>query len=1268
MKTRRGLGILLTILIFTALFTINPLSIVEAATYGDYEYRLINEDTEVEITGYNGSEVDIIIPSEITGKSVTSIGDFVFVGKNLSSVDIPNSVTIIGDKAFITNQLTSIKLPDGITKIGNAAFENNQLTSVTIPDGVTLIYPYTFRNNKLTSITIPDGVRSIGERAFDTNQLTSITISDSVRSIGNNAFETNQLTNVLIPDSVTSIGIGAFSNNLITNVSIPYTTTYIGAYAFWSNFVSRIDTVIHGKLGSEAESYAISNRHTFISTYATSIAINGQDEKLYIDTLGGSLQMIASSEPKEALHKGIIWTVTPITGNAEIDQTGLLTAIKNGIVTVTATSKYDSGIKDSLDITITNQKGTDIGGLIVTDTIWDKSGSPYYVISDLVIDERAKLSIEPGVEVILQNHIKVLGTIELNGNEDENITINRPGSNINKIELTNLSQKNIIENTKFDNITLNISSNETVMNNIILNNGGILEVSGSNNIIKNSNLKKTSLKIDGQYNEVINSVIDDRSIVNYGLLISRGALYTKITNCTVKNIYQYGVMAYATMSEITDSHIIDNGSVGIYVDTSSSLYNFTIKNTEVKGNNTGILLKDSTGSVHLLGNNIYANDMGIMVDNQSLYKRSHIFKGNNIYSNDIGIRTNSIYNNEIAQNNIYNNLTYNLFAPYGLGTLDYSENYWGLLVEDEIKSTILDFYDDYDLYKVNVVPFLESPIKPIIAVESVNLNKEELELIEGSTDQLIATVLPEDAINKKVSWTSSNPLVATVDEAGLVTAIAEGEATITVTTEDGNHTASCTVIVEKPIVEVESVSLNKANITLIEGATEALIATVLPEDATNKNIGWSSSNPSIVTVDETGLVTAVKEGETVITVTIEDGGYTANCLVKVEKPFIEVESVSINKKNITLLEGSSETLIATVLPEESTNKKVTWTSSNPSVATVDETGLVTALAEGEVLITVTTDDGGYISSCIVTVETNINWEIWAPQYNIEPDKTWTIEFNKIIDIKTIKENNIYVTDQNGQIISMYYYQRQQDIEKVIYIVPIKDYQSGQTYTLWIRDLMAEDGSMLSKNIKMQFTIRGSSKIGLNGISISPKTMELSYNGETRNIIATVLPTDATNKNITWLTSNSRVATVASGLVTAVGPGEATITAITEDGSFSASCVVSVMQINPKYNVIIDGISKEIDEDYLMYEEDNKLWVPLRFIAEALSAEVTWDNSTKEITFNKGEKTLQISINSNYATIKDGRTFCEIEYVSNALGYDIVWDLSSTTLIFTTVEF
>ena len=163
--------------------------------------------------------------------------------------------------------------------------------------------------------------------------------------------------------------------------------------------------------------------------------------------------------------------------------------------------------------------------------------------------------------------------------------------------------------------------------------------------------------------------------------------------------------------------------------------------------------------------------------------------------------------------------------------------------------------------------------------------------------------------------------------------------------------------------KVTGVSLSLNTLTLDVGDSETLNATVQPDNATNQNVTWSSNNAEVATV-ENGVVTAIGEGETTITVTTKDGCKTATCIVTVTVP---VTGVKLNKETLELFTDGSETLTATVEPGNATNKNVTWSSSDETIATVDNNGTVTAVGAGEATITVTTEDGSKTATCQVTV-------------------------------------------------------------------------------------------------------------------------------------------------------------------------------------------------------------------------------------------------------------------------------------------------------------
>jgi uncharacterized protein YjdB len=256
-------------------------------------------------------------------------------------------------------------------------------------------------------------------------------------------------------------------------------------------------------------------------------------------------------------------------------------------------------------------------------------------------------------------------------------------------------------------------------------------------------------------------------------------------------------------------------------------------------------------------------------------------------------------------------------------------------------------------------------------VNSVTVSPASVTLDPNGTQQLTANVdaTPASA-DKSVTWTSSNPSVATVSESGLVTAVAQGTATITATSNlDNTKSGTCSVTVNAPAapIPVTAISLNKSATTIGIGSSETLTVNYTPADAnTGKAVSWSSSNTSIATVDNSGKVTGVAAGSATITATsTTDNNITASCAVTVQA--VAVTGVSINPTSANLQIGGSTDLTYTILPANATDKSVSWSSSNTAVANVNNNGHVTAVAAGTATITVTTTDGNKTASCTVTV-------------------------------------------------------------------------------------------------------------------------------------------------------------------------------------------------------------------------------------------------------------------------------------------------------------
>ena len=167
----------------------------------------------------------------------------------------------------------------------------------------------------------------------------------------------------------------------------------------------------------------------------------------------------------------------------------------------------------------------------------------------------------------------------------------------------------------------------------------------------------------------------------------------------------------------------------------------------------------------------------------------------------------------------------------------------------------------------------------VVAVTGITLDRTSVSLTEGQQVTLTATVEPADATDKTVTWTTSNSGVATVDQNGTVTAVAEGTATITAAA--GDKSATCAVTVQKNVVAVTGITLDRSSVSLTEGQQVTLTATVEPADATDKTVTWTTSNSGVATVDQNGTVTAVAEGTA--TITAKAGDKSATCAVTVKK-------------------------------------------------------------------------------------------------------------------------------------------------------------------------------------------------------------------------------------------------------------------------------------------------------------------------------------------------------------------------------------------------
>lgn len=186
----------------------------------------------------------------------------------------------------------------------------------------------------------------------------------------------------------------------------------------------------------------------------------------------------------------------------------------------------------------------------------------------------------------------------------------------------------------------------------------------------------------------------------------------------------------------------------------------------------------------------------------------------------------------------------------------------------------------------------------------------------------------------------------------------------------------------------------------------------------------------------------------------------------------KVSNVTLDRTNLHVKEGETRQLNASVYPENAVNKKVNWVSNNSLVASVDRTGMVTAIKQGTAVIKVQTEDGGFEASAIITVEKNNpsenGYKIWEPVRNVPQDKKWSITYNQLVDVSTSTLENIYVTDSSNRIVPTLNLGTLETA--TIVVTPKEPYQRGQSYTLWIKNVRSVNGDYLKENVKMDFTI------------------------------------------------------------------------------------------------------------------------------------------------------------------------------------------------------
>ncbi|MBQ0165032.1 MAG: Ig domain-containing protein [Bacteroidales bacterium] len=526
-----------------------------------------------------------------------------------------------------------------------------------------------------------------------------------------------------------------------------------------------------------------------------------------------------------------------------------------------------------------------------------------------------------------------------------------------------------------------------------------------------------------------------------------------------------------------------------------------------------------------------------------------------------------------------------------------------------------------------------------VVVSSISVTPSTASLTVGDTQQLSATISPSNATNKNVTWSSGNTSIATVSSTGLVTAKAAGTVTIKATAADGSGVyGSCTVTIKNSTIAVSSISVTPSTASLTVGTTKQLSATVSPSNATNKNVTWSSSNTSIATVSSAGLVTAKAAGTVTIKATAADGsGVYGSCTVTVTN----------------------------VIPPTNTYT-ITVTSSNTSMGTVSGSG---TYESGQTVTVKATPASGYrfvkwsdgsvqnpyTFTAIKDISLTATFAQTTPSdvlgaNDVKPNKSYIIytDVRGGLTVRAQNDTRIWGTsegDVNQEVSLSNTFQHfafiKQGDNLYLYNVATKKYVSADLQGTLTDQPSAPITFADASNGTVRLVFDASHNINLGGskqvlidswtykddgnsfriieaadfynglvtnVTVSPSTASLAV-GDTQQLSATVSPSNATNKNVTWSSGNTSIATVLStGLVTAKAAGTVTIKATAADGSgVYGSCTVTIknstiavssISVTPSTASLTVGTTKQLSATVSPSNATNK--------------NVTWSSSNTSI--------------------------------------------------------
>jgi|WetSurMetagenome_2_1015567.scaffolds.fasta_scaffold03649_2 uncharacterized protein YjdB len=959
------------------------------------------------------------------------------------------------------------------------------------------------------------------------------------------------------------------------------------------------------------------------------ITVTGASGATIITTDNGTLQLSAAIMPANATNKTVTWTIVNGTGEATINSTGVVSAVNNGTVTARATANDNSGVSGALVITISNQiipvTGVTVTGAGGATTITTDNGTLQMsaaVVPANATDKTVTWSVVNGTGHAVINSTGLVTAVE-NGTVSVIATAN-DGSTVSGTLVITLSNQVV-------SVTAISVSGEGGATTISTDNG-TLQLSAS--VIPANATDKTvtwsivngtgqaTINSSGLVTATDNGTVTARASSNESPGVS-GTLVITITNQIVP-VTGINVTGTGGVSTITT----DNGTLQMNAEIlPANATDKTVTWSVVNG--TGQATINSTGSVTAVDNGTVtvratANDgsevsgtLVITISNQIVPVTGIIVTGagglTSISTNNGTLQLNAAVS---PANSTNKTVAWSIINGTGEATI----NATGLVTAlNNGTVTARATANDGSGVIGNLVITISNQIISVTSISVTGAGGARIITTVNGSLQLSASVLPENATIKTVIWSLINGTgQATINAAGLVTAVADGTVTAQATANDGSGVTGILVItINSSMIPVTNITITGAggvNTISSDKGILQLSEAVLPGNASDNSVTWSIINGTgEATINSTGLVTAIANGSVTAIATANDGtGVYGTFLINISNQIVLVSTIIVSGAGgLTSIISDNGTLqlSAEVLPANSTDKTVTWSIVNGTgQATISPTGLVTGVDNGTVTARASANDGSAITGTLVITLSNqvvpvtsINVTGAGNATTISTDNG-TLQLNAEVLPANATNKNVSWSVINGT--------GQASVSSTGLVT------ATDNGIVTVR-ATADDGTDVSGTLVITISNQLIPVTGIIVTGAGGATVISSDNG-TLQLIATVLPANATSKTITWSIVNGSGQAIinTSGLVTAVDNGTVTARATSIDGSGVYGTIVITIssQIVPVTSISVSGAggatSITADNGSLQMNADV-------FPANATVNTVTWSlvNGTGQATIN-----------------------------------------------------